>query len=134
MPYLLDTNVVSDLIRHSRGPVRRRIQQVGVTEVCTSIIVAAELRYGVAKKQSSQLAALVEGVLARIEVLPFRAPADAVYGRLRAQLDRAGQQIGSNDLFIAAQAVALGYILVTDNEREFARIGELSCENWLRAA
>jgi tRNA(fMet)-specific endonuclease VapC len=132
MAYLLDTNMVSDLIRRPRGPVRRRMQQVGVTAVCTSIIVAAELRYGAAKKRSPRLTALVEGVLARMKVLSFEAPADAIYGRLRARLDETGQQVSGNDLLIAAQAIALGLIIVTDNEREFARIDGLPRENWLR--
>ena len=131
MAYLLDTNMVSDLIRRPRGPVRRRMQQVGVTAVCTSIIVAAELRYGAAKQRSPRLTALIEGVLARMEVLPFEAPADDIYGRLRARLDETGRQIGANDLLIAAQALALGLIVVTDNEREFARIDDLPRENWL---
>jgi tRNA(fMet)-specific endonuclease VapC len=132
MAYLLDTNTVSDLIRRPRGPVRQRVQQVGVTKICTSIIVAAELRYGAAKKQSPRLTALVEAALARMEVLPFDTPADTIYGRLRAQLEEAGQQISGNDLLIAAHALALGLIIVTDNEREFARIDELPRENWLR--
>lgn len=132
MAYLLDTNIVSDLIRRPRGPVRRRMQQIGVTNVCTSIIVAAELRYGAAKKQSSRLTDLVEGLFARLEVRPFEAPADAIYGRLRAQLEQAGKPISNNDLLIAAHALTLNCTLVTDNEREFASIHELACENWLR--
>jgi len=67
-------------------------------------------------------------------VLPFEAPADAAYGMLRARLERFGRRLGGNDLLIAAQVVALGYAIVTDNEREFARIDDLPCENWLRQA
>ena len=67
-----------------------------------------------------------------MEVLPLDVPADSAYGRLRARLELAGQTIGGNDLLIAAQVVALGGTLVTDNEREFARIDELLWENWLR--
>ncbi|HXW90163.1 MAG TPA: PIN domain-containing protein [Terriglobales bacterium] len=66
------------------------------------------------------------------EVLPFEAPADAQYGSLRSLLERAGKPIGANDLFIAAQALALGHMIVTDNEREFARVRGLRPENWLR--
>ncbi len=68
------------------------------------------------------------------EILPFAAPADVVYGRLRTSLEKRGLPIGAHDLLIAAQAVALGLTMVTDNEREFKRIDELRCENWLRAA
>jgi tRNA(fMet)-specific endonuclease VapC len=73
-------------------------------------------------------------VLDALEVLPLETPADTTYGLLRARLEQDGQPIGGNDLLIAAQAVALGYAIVTDNEREFARIDELPRENWLREA
>ncbi|MBA2243577.1 MAG: type II toxin-antitoxin system VapC family toxin [Gemmatimonadetes bacterium] len=132
MRYLLDTNIVSDLVRSPQGAVARRIEEVGEAEVCTSLIVAAELRYGAAKKASERLTRQVEVVLAALDVLPLEAPADALYGMLRARLEQAGQPIGGNDLLIAAQALALGYTLVTDNEREFSRITELPLENWLR--
>ena len=131
MRYLLDTNVVSDLIRNPLGRVTDRIREVGEAQVATSIIVAAELRYGAAKKGSPRLTAQVEAVLGAIEVLPFEEPADAVYGVLRARLEQKGQPIGGNDLLIAAQAVSLGFILVTGNEREFAKVDDLHCENWL---
>jgi len=132
MRYLLDTNVISDLVRRPQGPIAQRIRQVGETRVCTSIVVAAELRFGVEKKGSARLTAQVEAVLAVLDIMPLEAPADAVYGSLRARLERIGQPIGGNDLLIAAQTVALGYTLVTDNEREFTRIAGLSVENWLR--
>ena len=134
MRYLLDTNIVSDLVRNPQGRVMRHIRDVGEAQVCTSIIVAAELRYGAAKKDSPRLTAQLEAVLGALDVLPLEAPADTAYGRLRAGLERAGQLIGGNDLLIAAQAVALRYTIVTDNEREFARIEDLPHQNWLRAA
>ncbi len=132
MRYLLDTNIVSDLVRNPQGRVTQRIREVGEAQVCTSIIVAAELRYGAAKRGSPRLTAQLEAVLAALEVLPFEAPADAAYGRLR--LEAAGQPIGGNDLLVAALALALGHTIVTDNEGEFARIDELPRENWLRRA
>jgi len=132
MRYLLDTNIVSDLVRNPQGRVAQHIREVGEVQVCTSIIVAAELRYGATKKASPRLTAQLEAVLGALEILPFEVPADAAYGRLRTRLEQSGQPIGGNDLLIAAQAVALGYAIVTDNEREFARIDELPRENWLR--
>lgn len=132
MRYLLDTNIVSDLVRNPQGRITQRIRKVGEAQVCTSIIVAAELRYGSAKKGSPRLLGQVAAVLSALEVLPFEAPADLTYGSLRAHLEQSGGQIGANDLLIAAQAVALGLVLVTDNEREFARVDGLSYENWLR--
>src|ERR1700728_4459589 len=132
MRYLLDTNIVSDLVRNPQGKVAQRIRRVGETQVCTSIIVAAELRYGAEKKGSPRLAAQLEAVLGALVVLPFEPPADAAYGLIRTRLERAGRPIGGNDLLIAAQAVALGLTLVTDNEAEFARVEGLRWENWLR--
>ena len=111
-----------------------RISRVGEAQVCTSIIVAAELRYGSAKKGSPRLARQLEAVLGALDVLPFAAPADTVYGEIRTRLEQTGKPIGGNDLLIAAQAMALGYTVVTDNEREFARIDVLLRENWLRPA
>jgi tRNA(fMet)-specific endonuclease VapC len=132
MRYLLDTNIVSDLIRNPQGSIAQHIRKVGEPQICTSIIVAAELRYGAAKKSSARLSAQLETVLGALEVLPFEAPADAIYGSLRTELERAGKPIGANDLLIAAQALALGYTLVTDNEKEFARVANLRRQNWLR--
>lgn len=132
MRYLLDTNIVSDVIRSPHGRVMQHISRIGEGQVCTSIIVAAELRYGAGKRDSPRLTAQVEAVLSALDVVPFEAPADVAYGLLRAQLERAGQLIGGNDLLIAAQALALGYVVVTDDERKFARIPDLPRENWLR--
>ena len=131
MRYLLDTNIVSAMIRDPQGRVTERIRGVGEANVATSIIVAAELRYGAAKRDSGRLTAQVEAVLGALEILPFEDPADRVYGVLRAGLERKGQPIGGNDLLIAAQALSLGFTLVTANEREFSKIEDLSCENWL---
>jgi len=129
--YLLDTNIVSDLVRHPQGRVAEQIRRVGEARVCTSIIVAAELRYGAAKKGSSRLTVQVEAVLGSLEVLPLEVPADRFYGHVRAELERSGRSVGGNDLLIAAQAMALGYTVVTANMGEFAPIDGLACENWL---
>jgi tRNA(fMet)-specific endonuclease VapC len=130
--FLLDTNIVSDLVRAPHGRVTRHIVRVGEEHVGTSIIVAAELRYGAAKKASSRLSIQLEKILDALHVVPFETPADTVYGELRARLERAGRIIGANDLLIASQALALGCIVVTDNEHEFSRVAGLQLENWLR--
>ena len=132
MRYLLDTNIVSDLVRNPQGRIAQHIRKIGEAQVCTSIIVAAELRYGAAKKQSARLTAQLQAVLGALEVLPLEAPVDASYGVLRTQLEKVGRPIGANDLLIAAQALALGCTLVTDNEKEFAQVKHLPQENWLR--
>lgn len=132
MRYLLDTNIVSDLVRHPQGNVAVRIAQVGAGNICTSIIVAAELRYGAEKRGAVRLTAQLEAVLERLEILPFEAPADSTYALLRTKLESSGKPIGANDLLIAAHTLALGCAIVTDNEREFARVPGLRLENWLR--
>jgi tRNA(fMet)-specific endonuclease VapC len=131
MRYLLDTDIVSDLVRNPQCKVAQRIRKVGEAQVCTSIMVAAELRYGATKKGSPRLSAQLEAVLGALEVLPFEVPADAAYGLLRTRLEQAGGPIGANDLLIAAQALSLGYTIITDNEREFDRVEDLRRENWL---
>ena len=132
MRYLLDTNAVSDLVRNPQGKVAQRIRKVGEARICTSVIVAAELRYGAAQKGSARLSAQLEMVLSALQVLPFEPPADAIYASLRAVLEGAGTPIGANDMLIAAHALALGCTIVTDNEKEFARVHGLLAENWLR--
>jgi len=132
MRHLLDTNIVSDLVRNPQGRIAMRIAEAGEDAVCTSVIVAAELRYGAAKKGSERLTAQLERVLAGLQIVPLEEPADVAYGKVRAQLEAAGTPIGGNDMLIAAHALSLGCSVVTDNEREFARVAGLSVSNWLR--
>ncbi len=128
---MLDTNIVSDLVRNPQGRVFDRIAAVGGEGLCVSIVTAAELRYGCAKKGSPRLLAQVEAILGSIDVLPFDVPADALYGAIRAALEAAGTPIGPNDLLIAAHAAAIDATLVTANTAEFARVRDLAVENWL---
>ena len=132
MRHLLDTNILSDLVRNPHGRIAKQITEIGEDAVCTSVIVAAELRFGAAKKGSARLTAQLETVLGALEILPFEAPADVAYGQLRAQLEAAGTPIGGNDMLIAAHALASGCSVVTDNEREFGRVNGLTVLNWLR--
>jgi len=131
--YLLDTNILTVLIDDPHGPVARRVADVisarGI--VCTSIIVAAESRFGAAKKRSDRLRGQVEELLGEIAVLPLEPDADEYYTELRADLERRGQPIGGNDMFIAAHALATDSILVTNNAREFSKVKGLRIENWL---
>ena len=99
-------------------------------QLCTSIIVAAELRFGALKRQSIVLQTRIDELLALVEVISFEAPADECYGIVRATLERDGVTIGANDLLIAAHAIALGCTLVTNNEREFRCVPGLAIENW----
>jgi tRNA(fMet)-specific endonuclease VapC len=129
--YLLDTNIISDIIRNPTGSAARHIEQIDPKDICTSIVVAAELRYGCAKSGSARLLAKVQALLETIPVLPLDVPVDSAYGGIRAALEAAGQTIGLNDLLIGAHAHALGLTLVTANMGEFNRIPGLAVENWL---
>jgi tRNA(fMet)-specific endonuclease VapC len=128
---MLDTNIISDLIRNPQGKAAKRIAKVGENNICTSIIVAAELRYGCAKSGSTRLLKAVEDLLGEIDVLPFDVPADGEYGGIRSELEAAGKPIGSSDLLIAAHAYATGVTIVTANTAELKRIRGLNVENWL---
>jgi tRNA(fMet)-specific endonuclease VapC len=132
--YLLDTNILSALIKRPSGALARRISELDNEDFCTSIVVACELRYGVAKKGSPVLATKVDQLLANIDILPLGVDADHRYAALRVALEGGGQPIGHNDLFIAAHALALGLTLITDNMREFSRVPGLWVENWLDTA
>lgn len=134
--YLLDTNILSDLLKNPQGKAAQKISSLLPQErdsLATSIIAAAELRYGAAKSGSPILAGRVDQLLEAIEVLPLEAKADEHYGRIRAQLEKTGAPIGGNDLLIAAHVLAIDAVLVTDNVREFKRVKGLRVENWLRS-
>jgi tRNA(fMet)-specific endonuclease VapC len=129
--YLLDTNVLSCLVRDPQGTIAQRIARVGEAKVCTSIIVACELRYGAARSGSARPTRQVEAVLAAMEVLPFETNADRHYAAIRHALERKGLSIGANDLLIAAHARAIEAVCVTGNVSEFKRVPTLRVENWL---
>ncbi|MBL0407407.1 type II toxin-antitoxin system VapC family toxin [Microvirga aerilata] len=128
---MLDTNILSDMIRNPSGMAATRLRQVGDASVCTSIVVASELRYGAEKKGSEKLTARVEAALREVEILALDVPADTHYGLVRSRLEAEGRTIGQNDLLIAAHALSLGLTLVTANVQEFNRIDGLRIENWL---
>lgn len=128
---MLDTNIMSELARNPQGRVSERIAEVGPDAICTSIIVAAELRFGCAKKGSAKLTAQVEAILESMPVLALDVPADAEYSRIRNELEFAGTPIGPNDMLIAAHALASGAVIVTANAGEFRRVQGLSVLNWI---
>lgn len=129
--YMLDTNIVSAVVKQPTGALAQRLAGLSREAMGISVVVAAELRYGVQRKGSPALAQRVESVLDGIEILPMEEPVDAHYGDIRAVLEKAGIPIGHNDLFIAAHARALDAILVTANVREFERVPRLRVENWI---
>jgi tRNA(fMet)-specific endonuclease VapC len=129
--YLLDTNILSHLVKEPSGIVTRRIAAVGEATVCTSIVVACELRFGAAKKGSARLTDQLETILSALTIISLEEPVDHHYAEIRTYLHHIGQPIGHNDLLIAAHARSLDLILVTHNEREFSRVPELTVENWI---
>ncbi len=129
--YLLDTNILSALIREPQGPVATLLSRRGHDRVCTSLIVAAELRFGALKRGSPVLLGKVSDLLASMPVLPLEAGVDEAYARVRLALEQAGTPIGPNDLLIAAHALDQDLTLVTDNAGEFSRVPALRVENWL---
>ena len=135
MRYLLDTNICIYVIRRRPRQVLARFQRCAVGDIGLSTVTLAELQYGVAKsafpeRNQEALAAFT----LPLEILPFDAPAAAAYGPIRATLERQGTPIGAMDLLIAAHAVSLGVILVTNNPREFRRVPGLQVENWVDEA
>lgn len=129
--YLLDTNILSDLVKHPTGKIFTKIQGVGEEKVCTSVIVACELRFGAEKSKSSRLKERIALILDNINILSLEPSVDNYYAEIRSYLECQGTPIGGNDLLIAIQAMSLDLILVTANVREFSRIPNLKIENWL---
>lgn len=129
--FLLDTNIVSDVVRNPQGVVAARIAAIGEQFVCTSIVVASELRFGAEKSGSARLQRQLERVLGALDVLPLETPVDRHYAEIRLVLENGGQPIGPNDLLIASHARAFGLTVITANMAEFARVPGLAVENWL---
>ena len=131
--YLLDTNILSHLVRQPQGPVADRIADVGEANVLTSVIVACELRYGAAKRGSRKLTRQVEAVLSAMMIRPLESDIERVYASIRVALERKGTPIGAHDMLIAAHARAIDAVCVTDNVAEFRRVPALKIENWLKS-
>ena len=129
---MLDTNTCIHLIKHRTEALYARMSVLSVENVATSGIVAGELWYGVAlsgKKKQNEAA--LRGFLEYVDVLDWPAAAGPVYGKIRRYLKEKGTPIGAMDLLIAAHALFLDAILVTDNIREFERVPGLKLENWI---
>jgi len=130
--FMLDTSIISDLVRNPGSRAAGRLAEVGDGDITTSVIVAGELRYGCLRKGSARLTERVEAVLREINVLALKPETSAHYGGIRRDLEARGIPIGQNDLWIAAHARWAGAVLVTDNEGEFRRVEGLVVETWLQ--
>lgn len=131
MRYLLDTNVCVDYLNGRYPSVTERLRRSNPEHVRVSSIAVAELRYG-ADKSADPAAnhGRLDALLDELECLAFDSDAAGHYGRVRESLERRGRLIGPNDLLIAAHALSLGMVLVTDNTREFEQVSGLRLENW----
>lgn len=131
MTYMIDTNIVSGIVRFPRGVAARRVAGIGREGLLLSIFVVAELQTWIVKGASAAVTDQFHRLVAYLGVAPFEQPGEIIYADIRADLERSGKTIGANDLWIAAHALALDCTLVTANEREFRRVPGLKVENWL---
>lgn len=131
--YLLDTNILSAALRGAPHALLNRLAGMALERLYVSALVVAELATGaeLGQRRATTLAA-VRDLIGGMAPLPLDADDAMAYARIRAALERKGQMIGQIDCLIAAQAVARGLVLVSDNLREFRRVPGLKCENWLR--
>jgi tRNA(fMet)-specific endonuclease VapC len=131
--YLLDTNIASDIIKGNVPGVRRRLAKVPMEQIHVSAVTEGELRYGVARRpDATRLKAIVDEFLLMVTILPWDSDAARSYGQLRALLELEGQPMGNLDLMIAAHALSMGAVLVT-NDRAFARVKKLKTIDWTRS-
>lgn len=129
--YLLDTNIFIYIAKHNPPAVRERFARHTADELAMSVVTLGELRFGAEKSQSRERAlAVVSQLESMMQIAPLTAAAGEHYGQIRAALQQRGEMIGNNDLWLAAHARAEGWILVTNNEREFSRVEGLQLENW----
>lgn len=132
---MLDTNIISDLMRQPKGACNQRLQHLMQTlpdlKVCTSLVVDCEVSFGLRRKPSKLLAQAYADLLQVIEIMPLDLSVSSHYAHIRTHLELQGTPIGPNDTLIAAHALALDCTLVTGNEAEFRRVPGLRVENWL---
>ena len=133
MRFMLDTNTCVDLIRRRDDRILRKMQRLRPDDLCVSSVTLSELEYGAAKSAAPgrNRLALAE-FMTPLRVVPYDDAVAPVYGQVRADLERAGTPIGPLDTIIVAHALALGLIVVTDNEREFRRVSGLKIQNWAK--
>lgn len=128
---MLDTNICIYAIKQRPPEVLAALRAQEVAGMGLSSVTVAELAFGVAKSGSARNQRALEQFLEPLEIADFDRSAALVYGRLRAALEAAGTPIGPLDTQIAAHALALGVILVSNNQREFARVPGLRLEDWV---
>ena len=132
MTYMLDTNICIYAIKQRPEQVFIRLQEHDPKEICISSVTYAELVHGVEKSQAIEKNRLALALLlANIEIVSFDSLAAESYGKIRADLEKAGTPIGPLDMMIAGHARSLGYTIVTNNTKVFQRVRDLKLENWV---
>ncbi|MBD9354968.1 type II toxin-antitoxin system tRNA(fMet)-specific endonuclease VapC [Methylomonas albis] len=133
--YLLDTNICIYIAKYNPPEVRERFARHAADELAMSVITLGELRFGAEKSQARERAlAGINELTGLIPVYSLPEAAGEHYGQIRSALQKIGQPIGNNDLWLAAHARAEGWILVTNNEREFVRVPGLQVDNWVNSS
>ena len=127
--YMLDTDISSYLIRGDHPEVTARFTD-SFPHVCISVITAAELQYGALKRNNLALTRKVQAFCNLVQCIDWNTDAAMAYAKLRQELEKQGNIIGSMDMLIAASAIAENAILVTNNTAHFSRISGLKIENW----
>lgn len=131
LKYMLDTNMMIYTIKNRPEKVREAFT-LHEGQTCISSVTLGELIYGAEKSsQVERNLSVIEGLAARLDVMPFDEKAAAHFGQLRAELAKAGKSIGPYDLMIAGHARALGLVLITNNLKEFERVPGLRLDNWV---
>lgn len=129
--YLLDTNAIASHLRNNKGPVSVKLASLGNDYIHISSVTRAELVFGALHSKDPMRHQLhLNTFLANINEIPFDRECANEYGEIRADLERRGLRISSNDVMIAATAKVHGLILVTHNTREFVRVPGLQIEDW----
>lgn len=129
--FLLDTNICIYIIKKKPPVVLKKLQTKKITEIAISAVTFAELQYGVEKSQRvEQNRWALHQFLAPLQILPFDMEAAISFGRIRARLEKEGKPLGPFDMMIAGHCLSIDATLVTNNEKEFARVAGLKIENW----
>jgi tRNA(fMet)-specific endonuclease VapC len=129
--YLLDTNIVSDVMRNPDGRAEQALRDNAGAEIGISLVVKGEILFGLARNLNAKGRRRFEAFLEAIAVWPMPEVVADIYGQVRATMEKSGNQLGTNDMWIAAHSLSLDAVLVTD-DRRFQSVPGLKVENWLR--
>jgi tRNA(fMet)-specific endonuclease VapC len=130
MTYMFDTNIISYLIRGSSLALKTRFENEAPENLAVSVVVYAEILYGIRKINGAKIASKIKAFLANMRIVDFKADAAVMYANIRTELDKTGMSCNNMDMLIAASAMAEGAVLVSHNIRHFSKINGLCLEDW----